>query len=211
MCESGLDAGCLGKPGCRAQLQVTYSACLCSPQMWGCCVKRQELSSLLSGGSTREGRPPPPLWCHQMCARPQRVTCAQSALDTAQSILQAYLISSVSLLRNKILTVWIACLRSRAIILVKTKQLCISNRMQIFLCSFKNSDITPGDRDSLHGFPSVAVSDVKWFCCIYWPVCARITGTPPFLNVAAVYLDEGVFKIRHWEVSDISYCLPRAR
>lgn len=175
----------------------------------GCCVKlRAALSSLLLGGSPQEGPPPPPLWCHQMCVHSHSAWHVLRARLTLCSVyftsVSDSCYSSVSLLRNKILTVWIACLRSRAVILVKTKQLCISNRMQIFLCSFKNSTITTGDSDSLHGFPSVAVSDEKWFCCIYWPVCARITAAPSFLNAAAVYLDEGVFKIRPWEVSDIS-------
>lgn len=49
VCASGPDAGCqVSQPGCRAQ--GTCSACLCSPSDVGCCVKRQALSSLLSGG-----------------------------------------------------------------------------------------------------------------------------------------------------------------
>lgn len=207
MCGSGLDAGCLGEPSCRAQLQVTCLACLCGRcSDVGCCVKTAGGTFLSAVGRLAST---PSVMSPDVCAQPQRV--AWHVLRARLMLCSVYFTSvsdscysSVSLLRNKILTVWIACLRSRAVILVKTKQLCISNRMQIFLCSFKNSTITTGDSDSLHGFPSVAVSDEKWFCCIYWPVCARITTAPSFLNVAAVYLDKGVFKIRHWEVLDIS-------
>lgn len=130
----------------------------------------------------------------------QHVACARSTLTLCSvcftSISDSFY-SSVLLLRSK-LPKDMNSHSSRMVILVKsTKQPSISWCKTSFAHS-KNplhKTVTRGDGGSLHDLPSVALSDDKWFVFLYyWPVCARVTTAPPFLDVAAVYSDEGVLK-----------------